>query len=77
MYCNELVYVTYKDKIGHYLFKEIPMNFKNKDGKFHSYWIDLFKKLNMEIPQTKMGTNPHIMMKDNELLELVCEIKCN
>ena len=77
LYCSELVYISYKDKNGKPLFKEIPMNFKDKDDKFPPYWISHFKKLNMEIPQSKMGTNPHQMMQNNELLEFICEIHNN
>ena len=76
LYCSELVYITYKDNKGNPLFKEIPMNFKDKEGKFPSYWIQLFKQLNMEIPQDKMGTNPHQMMK-SDILEPVCQIQKN
>ena len=77
LYCSELVYTVYKDKKGKPLFKEIPMNFKDNEGKFPPYWIDHYKKLNMEIPQSKMGTNPHNMMENNDLLEFICEIHNN
>ena len=75
LYCSELIYITYRDKNKQPLFKEISMNFKDKDGNFPPYWINNFKKLNMEIPQSKMGTNPNQMMNNNELLEFICEIK--
>ena len=77
LYCSELVYISYKNKDGKHLFNEIPMNFKDKNGKFPQYWIDNYKKLNMEIPQSKMGTNPNDMMNNNALLDFVCEIKNN
>ena len=53
------------------------MNFKDKNGKFPQYWIDNYKKLNMEIPQQKIVTNPNDMMNNNALLDFVCEIKNN
>ena len=76
LYCSELVYVSYKDKNGSPLFEEIPMNFKDQEGKFPLYWVELYKKLNMDIPQGEMGTNPHHMMKNN-ILEDICEIQNN
>ena len=74
LYCSELVYITYKDKNGKPLFEEIPMNFKDQEGKYPLYWVELYKKLNMDIPQGKMGTNPHQMMK-NQILDQICEIQ--
>ena len=74
LYCSELVQIAYKDKNEKPLFKEIPMSFKDKEGKIPSYWIEHYKKLNMDIPIGKMGTNPHQMMK-NDILEKICEIK--
>jgi len=76
LYCSELVYISYKDKNNKPIFNEIPMNFKDKEGNFSLYWIQLFKKLNMDIPQDKMGTNPHQIMK-NENLETICELQKN
>ena len=76
LYCSELVYISYKDKNNKPIFNEIPMNFKDKEGNFSLYWIELFKKLNMDIPQDKMGTNPHQIMK-NENLETICELQKN
>ena len=74
LYCSELVHITYKDKNGKPLFNEIPMNFKDKEGKYPLYWIEHFKKINLDIPQDKMGTNPHQIMK-NDILEQICEIQ--
>ena len=76
LYCSELVYNAYRDNKNQPLFTEIPMNFKDKEGKFPQYWIELYKKLNMEIPQGETGTNPHQMMK-SEILSNLCEIKNN
>lgn len=50
------------------------MNFKDKEGKYPLYWIEHFKKINLDIPQDKMGTNPHQIMK-NDILEQICEIQ--
>ena len=74
LYNSELIHAIFKDKNGEYLFNEIPMNFKNEEGKYDSYWIDYFKNLNMDIPQGKIGTDPDQIMK-NEILEQISEIQ--
>ena len=74
LYNSELIHTIFKDKNGEYLFNEIPMNFKNEEGKYNSYWIDHFKNLNMDIPQGKIGTDPDQIMK-NEILEQISEIQ--
>ncbi len=64
-YCSELVRNAYINADGNYLFDEKPMNFKNSDGEFPTYWVQLFKLMNQPIPQGVMGTNPNDMQKSD------------
>ena len=61
MYCSELVQNSFLDSKGGRLFESQPMNFKNKDGEFPKYWIQLFERLGSKIPQDMPGTNPQDM----------------
>lgn len=56
-YCSELVYECYQCN-GQPIFEAVPMNFKNAEGEFDSYWMEWFAKLGMDIPQNVLGTNP-------------------
>ena len=60
-YCTELISDAYVDEDGHQWFEPEPMNFKNADGEFPSYWVRLFAKLGEPIPQDELGTNPQAM----------------
>jgi len=57
-YCSELVYECYQ-RNGKPIFEAAPMNFRNADGEFDSYWVELFERQGMEIPQGVLGTNPN------------------
>jgi len=70
MYCTELVWESYLDENGNKIFSSIPMNFKAADGTYPQYWIDLYAKLGMDIPQGVEGTNPQ-QMHESENLESV------
>lgn len=61
MYCSELIQVSYLDSKGNNLFQNKPMNFKNKEGEFPLYWVQLFERLGRDIPQDIPGTNPQEM----------------
>lgn len=63
MYCSELVYEAYLDAAGNHLFKNQPMNFRNKRGKMPKYWKKHFRKLGIAIPEGVPGTNPSDMSK--------------
>lgn len=68
-YCSELVRECYKDG-DDYVFRNKPMNFKSPDGSFPEYWVKLFAKLGVPIPQGKPGTNPRDMMRDSSLVDV-------
>jgi uncharacterized protein YycO len=63
MYCSELVYEAYLDAAGNHLFKNQPMNFRDKRGKMPRYWKKHFRKLGIAIPEGVPGTNPSDMSK--------------
>lgn len=56
-YCSELIYDCYQRK-GQPIFEAVPMNFRNAEGEFDPYWVELFEAQGMEIPQGVLGTNP-------------------
>ena len=67
-YCSDFIERAFrKDSI----FNLIPMNFKNpKTNKFDEFWIDYYKKLNLEIPQNQPGTNPNQLAESDKLIEI-------
>ena len=67
MYCSELVYECFIDYDGNKIFVASPMNFHNADGTISQFWTDLFKKLDMEVPQGIEGTNPQDLSEDYRL----------
>ena len=66
-YCSELVRNSYTTSTGVYIFSESPMNFKNAEGEFPPYWVELFELLGEPIPQGVMGTNPQEMSQEQSL----------
>jgi hypothetical protein len=58
MYCSELVQESFLDKDGGRLFEGSPMNFKNENGDYPPYWVELFARLGTDVPQGVPGTNP-------------------
>ena len=56
-YCSELIFECYQ-RNGKPIFETVPMNFRNAEGEFDSYWVELFESQGMEIPQGVLGTNP-------------------
>lgn len=68
-YCSELVHVCYQRK-GEPLFEAVPMNFKNEDGGYDEFWVRLFIKQGMVIPQGVLGTNPDAMFQSNLLMHV-------
>lgn len=68
-YCTELVYDSYVHD-GVHVFETVPMNFKNNQGDFPSYWVKLFAAIEAPIPQDEPGTNPQ-QMRYSPVLEQV------
>lgn len=70
MYCSELIYESYLDSNGQHIFKASPMNFRSSDGTIPEFWIELFNRLEMNVPENVPGTNPNDMSKDDKLTEV-------
>lgn len=70
-YCSELIRFSFLDKNGNPIFEPLAMSFKNKKtGEISSYWTEHFKKLNLDIPEGKPGTNPADLAK-SPIIEIV------
>ena len=70
MYCSELVYNCYLDNDGTPVFKALPMNFRNNEGKIPTFWLELFNKIDEEVPEGVLGTNPNDMFSEPILKEI-------
>lgn len=46
------------------------MNFKGPDGEYPAYWVKLFAKMGVPIPQDVPGTNPRDMMLSPALQDI-------
>ncbi|HEY0298847.1 MAG TPA: YiiX/YebB-like N1pC/P60 family cysteine hydrolase [Arachidicoccus sp.] len=56
-YCSDFVERTFRQDT---VFHLEPMTFVNpKTGKIDDYWIDFYKKQNMDVPEGKLGCNPN------------------
>ena len=62
-YCSELVWNSYLKHDGGHIFTAAPMNFKSADGSYPEYWVWLFSRIGMPIPQGVEGTNPNDMAR--------------
>ncbi|SNS70832.1 Permuted papain-like amidase enzyme, YaeF/YiiX, C92 family [Belliella buryatensis] len=73
-YCSELIHFAFKAANGgEDLFTPKPMTYKDPDtGELFPIWINYFEKLNVEIPEGKLGLNPGGMSLESvlEMLEL-------
>ena len=58
-YCSELLYDAFLHANKKPLFDLFPMTFKSpKTKEYFEVWVDYYKKLNLEIPEGKLGCNP-------------------
>ncbi len=64
-YCSDFIERAFrKDEI----FDLIEMNFKNKEtDKIDDFWIDFYRKKNLEVPQDQPGTNPNQLANSEKL----------
>lgn len=70
-YCTELISDAYVDADGHRWFEPQPMNFKNQEGEYPSYWVRLFDSLGEPIPQGELGTNPQDIHASPDLVHVL------
>lgn len=68
-YCSELVCETYKLN-GEAIFKAKPMNFLNENGEYDGFWVKLFGKLGMDVPQGELGSNPNDLFNDSRIKQI-------
>ncbi|MDA3910660.1 MAG: YiiX/YebB-like N1pC/P60 family cysteine hydrolase [Bacteroidales bacterium] len=66
-YCSELVYKTFLDMSGDYVFKQIPMSFSDTSGNALPYWENYFAAMNLSIPEGEPGTNPTQIFQSEDL----------
>lgn len=71
IYCSELIYESFIDEDGKHLFQSKPMSFTGPDGTIPEFWIDLYQRLGMDVPQGVMGTNPNDLSRDPNLTEVL------
>jgi|AntAceMinimDraft_17_1070374.scaffolds.fasta_scaffold00677_11 hypothetical protein len=58
-YCSELIYKIFLDNKNKPIFKLNPMVFKDPEtNKTFPVWQNYFKKLKVNIPESKLGINP-------------------
>ncbi len=70
-YCSELVYNSFILPDGEHVFSAEPMNFRSEDGTMPLFWVQLYERLGVAIPEGEPGTNPGKMSKA-DFLEEVC-----
>lgn len=68
-YCSELIYDAFKSSNQNKPFFELePMTFKTPNSNdYFMAWVDYYKKLNIEIPEGKLGINPAGISRSNKI----------
>lgn len=72
-YCSELIQQCYLDARGEPIFESQPMNFLAPDGSMPPFWEQLFRQLEMEVPQGIPGTNPQHLSESEFLTDIAVE----
>lgn len=58
VYCSELVTDCFVDSSGEQLFATIPMTFRDSNGSIPEYWIELYQRHQLPVPEGEPGSNP-------------------
>lgn len=67
-YCSDFIERAFRKNN---IFEHIPMNFKNQETEeIDPFWVDFYKKLNLEVPQDKPGTNPNQLASSDKLIRI-------
>lgn len=67
-YCSDFIERAFRENS---IFEQVPMNFKNpKTQQIDDFWIDFYKKLNLEVPQDKEGTNPNQLAASEKMMRI-------
>lgn len=63
IYCSELVQKSFVDNDSVPVFSTIPMTFRDKEGHIPDYWLNLYARHGMNVPENEPGTNPGEMSR--------------
>ena len=67
-YCSELIYDCFLQANGEPFFKLYPMTFKAPgSNNYFEAWAEYYQKLNIEIPEGKLGCNPGGISTSNKI----------
>jgi len=68
IYCSELIYFAFKDRVGENIFKTNSMTFIDiNTNETQSYWREHFNSLGILVPEGKEGINPGSISKSNNI----------
>ncbi len=65
-YCSSLIHYVYKIANNAPYFKEHYLKFRDNSNNIPEYWINLYSKHNMEVPESCIGSNPSNLSLDNK-----------
>ena len=63
IYCSELVQMCYRDTDGRHIFPTIGMTFRDAGGHIPQFWIDLYARHGLPVPEGEPGTNPAALLR--------------
>ena len=67
LYCSELLHYSYTTSDGTPIFPQQPMSFHDKSGQVTPFWVDYYRRWNMEVPEGWPGTNPGALSKSHAI----------
>lgn len=69
-YCSQLVTKSFQIANGGTpYFKEDVLNFRNDKGEVPKFWIDYYKRYNMNIPEGVKGSHPSRLFEDEKIVQ--------
>src|SRR5690606_7093203 len=67
-YCSDFIERIFREDS---VFEHIPMNFKNSETQqIDDFWVQFYQKLEMEVPQDQLGTNPNQLASSEKLIRI-------
>ncbi len=67
VYCSELVVLSYVDRRGRQLLRQVPMTFRDSMGQIGAYWQQLYGRHQMQVPEGAPGSNPSELSQRREV----------
>lgn len=67
VYCSELVQMNYVSAHGDLIFPTVPMSFHDNTGQVTPYWLELYARRGMTVPEGAPGTNPGELSRRNQV----------